>query len=291
MTCKIDLGDLVGTLQQVQPKPILAAPSRAVPRAASELRGGSLMDVLVEESRALREGGAMPATVVPTFLEQLGYAEGTPFYEAGLCLSSEAEMTMSQPSYHNPQHITEVVIVAYCLGLREHLLQDRIAELVLAAVSHDLGHTGGINQVAYELESRLIELAEPILRHCLVPEESIDRIREMILATDFVNGVKPARSNYRLHRESARTAEPRMRAAACLLLTEADVLFSCFNKEYNESLSRLLCVEWKRTEENLPFKMRIGFLNSVEFISDAATELGLDLRRRDLIRILQEQEG
>jgi hypothetical protein len=81
----------------------------------------------------------------------------------------------------------------------------------------------------------------------------------------------------------------RVLAAQCLLLTEADILFSCFDKDFNEELSRLLSQEWNMPDENLTLPQRLGFLNSVEFISDAARQLGLENRRSQLVAELQSR--
>ncbi|MES2310085.1 MAG: hypothetical protein V4507_14625, partial [Verrucomicrobiota bacterium] len=102
-------------------------------------------------------------------------------------------------------------------------------------------------------------------------------------------GVPATRQAYLDTRALPVDSEDRLLATQCLLLTEADILFSCFNTEYNEELSRLLSKEWNLPTANLSLKQRVGFLNMVHFISDASKQLGLDERRKSLIADLQTQ--
>jgi len=168
------------------------------------------------------------------------------------------------------------------------LPEHRVAELVIAAASHDLAHTGENNEFDYQREIASVNTITPILKKAGLPEVVSERITHMILATDFKVGVVPARKAYLETRCLPPNDEKRLLATQALLLTEADILFSCFSMDYNDLLSRLLCQEWKRSAENLSMKERIGFLSYVQFISKAANEIGLEERRKSLLRNLSQ---
>jgi hypothetical protein len=251
-----------------------------------------LLDAIVEEAHLLRQSGAEPHMITPILMSKLGYDDSTILGKVAADISKLAGELADQPTYHNPQHITEVILAAFSLGLREHLPNSRVAELVIAAAAHDLGHTGGVNDSPYALETRSYEIAYPVMVAAGLTAEEIERIGQMILATDFMNGVPVVRENYTHLKESDHPDDSpeMMLAAQCLILTEADILFSCFSETYNELLSNLLSVEWKKGR-NLNFEERIGFLTSVRFISDSATQLGLDERRQEIINSLKEKSG
>jgi hypothetical protein len=247
-------------------------------------RGASLVELFVEEVRSMRsEGTAKPAFVLPFFLEKLGLPADGPLGRAGLNTCLKAEELPITLNYHNEIHVVEVILGSYILGKRERLPVYRIAELLIAAAAHDLGHTGHNNKFSYELESNSFEIAKPILEEAGLPQDNIERIKAMILATDYKVGAPAARRAYIETRNLAPMDELRLLSAQSVLLTEADVLFSCFNMSYNELLSKLLSEEWKRPDSNLSLKERMEFLSSVQFVSDASRQLGLEERRQALV--------
>jgi len=281
-TCIIDLKKVVHSIHESKGQTPAVDDSITDPK--------ELLDVIAEEAHLLRQGKASPEAIAPIMMDRLGYEETSVFGQATRKISQLAGELADQPTYHNPQHITEVILAAFSLGLREHLPKDRVAELVIAAAAHDLGHTGGVNETPYALETRSYEIAYPVLKESGVSEKIIDRIGQMILATDFANGVPVVRENYLHLKEQGEPAdsEAMMQAAQSLILTEADILFSCFSETYNELLSNLLSVEWKKGR-NLSFQERIGFLQSVKFVSEAATQLGLEQRRLEIIDRLKKK--
>lgn len=286
-TCIIDLKKVVHSIHESKGSNSKSDKPQAIDAAASP---SQLLDAIVEEAHLLRQSGAEPEMITPILMNKLGYDENTVFGKAAYDISILAGELADQPTYHNPQHITEVILAAFSLGLREHLPNDRMAELIIAAAAHDLGHTGGINEHPYALETRSYEIAYPLMIQAGMEPEQIERVGQMILATDFMNGVPVVRENYTHLKESGEPddSEVMLLAAQCLILTEADILFSCFNETYNELLSDLLSVEWKKGRA-LSFDERIDFLSSVEFISDAATQLGLDERRLEIIESLKKK--
>jgi len=274
VTALIDLKGLLNTIQEA--RGAADSPPMAVTPA-----GDNLLDVFAAEAELLRNSHARPRLIMPVLLNKLGCKDDTALGRAALRICEIAGEDPQQPTYHNQQHVTEVVLAAYCLGVREHLPAERVVELLIAAAAHDLGHTGGINTCAYELETLAYERAHPVLVEAGLEEVRIERIGRMIVSTDFVNGVPLVREAYRHCRQLPEDHEDRLLAAQCVILTEADVLFSCFNEKYNNLLSGLLAVEWNR-RGTLSIPERIGFLSTVEFVSDAAVQLGLENRRKEL---------
>ncbi len=247
------------------------------------------VEMFADEVKFLRSTNARLSEIVPALLRKLALPET----HEHLILGGDAvgkraeEGNTDQPSYHNQFHVSEVVVAAFCLGRRERIPPVRIAELLVAAAAHDLGHTGGMNKYEYELETRSYEIALPILQQAGWSEEELHRIWQMIVATDFRNGVPQVRQAYRDSRFLPADDETRLLSTQCLLLTEADILFSCFDTQYNDMLSQLLSAEWNRPAPNLSLKERVGFLNSVTFISSAAQQLGLEERRKNLVESLK----
>lgn len=277
-TTVLDLQNLVGTIREVS-----GQTDKVPDEPTSEER---LLDIFAEETELLRSSNAKPELMVPILMEKIGFGEGTPLGKAARITSKMAGENVQHPEYHNPQHITEVVLAAYCLGMREHLPKERLAEVLVAAASHDLGHTGGVNKVPYELETQSYQIAYPHLKEAGLSDECVERIGQMIVSTDFANGVPLVREAYQRAKGLPKDHPDRLVASQCLILVEADVLFSCFNEHYNDMLSRLLSVEWDMPQ-TMSFEQRIGFLSSVSFISDASRHLGLEARRKDLVTTLK----
>jgi hypothetical protein len=281
-TTVIDLKGLLGTIKQ-------AKGEGQLPATLDE--DADLLDIFAAQAESLRESRAEPEKIMPVLLGKVGLPKDDVLWGAAIRASEIAgENQDNHPSYHSPHHVTEVILAAYCLGMREHLPKERVVELLVAAAAHDLGHTGAINKVAYELETLAYHIIHPVLVECGLSEESIERIGRMIVSTDFVNGVPMVRQAYRHYHDHPVDNEDRLLSAQCVILTEADILFSCFSEHYNDRLSKLLSVEWNR-QENLSLKERIGFLSSVEFISDAAIQLGLEERRKKVWQNLTRRTG
>lgn len=261
-------------------------------KSTQKINPARLLDVIVEEATLLRKSKTHPEKITPVLMEKLGYDTGTILGRAALAISEVAGGIADQPTYHNPQHITEVILAAFCLGKREHLGPERLAEVLIAAAAHDLGHDGSTNQTPYSLETRSYDIAYPLMESAGMSSEAIDRVGQMILATDFAHGVPIVRENYRTYKKYGMHGDPEVQLlnAQCLILTESDILFSCFNESYNEMLSNLLSEEWGKGPE-LNIEARIGFLQSVEFISDASQQLGLEQRRQELIEQLRKKAG
>jgi hypothetical protein len=275
ISCRIDLSGVVKDIQGLKNSGI---------RPVSPIAAGpSLIELFAEEVRSLRSEGKKPSDIFPIFMTNMGLPLDGPLAKAGYWICLKVEEAREEPNYHNQHHILEVMLAAYVLGRREHLPIYRIAELIIAAAAHDLGHSGGMNKCDYELELRSCEIARPILQQAELTPEAIQRIESMILATDIRAGVPPTRNEYLLAKTLPPDNEQRLLATQKMLLAEADVLFSCFDLNYNDLLSKLLSAEWKRTQPNLSLKERLDFLKIVQFVTDASKQLGLEERRQILV--------
>ena len=287
MTCRIDLQEVTRRIQGLDPK----RSTIPLPRVAAPEQPVSELDLFAGETKALRFANATLLELVGGLLEGM---QMPPCFnhliEGGRLIAANIDQgPVDQPAYHNQYHVAEVVLAAYLLGKRERLSSRHTAELVVAAAAHDLWHPGSKNQSPFEIEALSSQIAEPFLRAAGWNDEEVGRVQAMILATDFVNGVPPARARYLETRHLPAHDPERILATQCQLLTEADILFSCFNQEFNEELSRLLSREWNMPHDNLPLPHRMGFLNAVKFISEASRQLGLDNRRKQLIAELESR--
>ncbi|MES2310084.1 MAG: hypothetical protein V4507_14620, partial [Verrucomicrobiota bacterium] len=184
MTCKIDLAQLTKSIQGFNKTgeglPVLDDGTGTVDRPRS------IVDVFGDEVHALREKNPKISDLVVSLLEKLHLSEEQQYLlDGGKMIGDKVdETTTDQPSYHNQHHIAEVVASSYILGKRERLPNARIAELVVAAAAHDLGHTGGNNSKAYELETLSCEIAIPILTASGWSIPEVTRLWQMIVATD-----------------------------------------------------------------------------------------------------------
>jgi hypothetical protein len=259
------------------------------------LVGRSLIEVFGEEVRSLRSEGTQISALVALFMQKLKLPPDSPLAKAGLAVSLKVEEASNQPHYHNQFHVVEVLLASFVLGQREHLPIYRSAELVIAAAAHDLGHNGESNHYDFERETYSTQIAQPLLVQAGLTDDAIQRIGQMILATDIRAGAPTAKQNYLDTRALGPNDDARLTAAQCLLLTEADILFSCFDMTYNDLLSKMLSAEMKRSQPNLSLGERLAFLSSVQFISDSARQLGLEERRQSLVKqisntLLQQQQ-
>ncbi len=246
------------------------------------------LDMWAAEVRCLREQRTRLHKIAASLMGTLHITQDSPMGVAALLAGEYAAKQTDEPDYHNKFHVAEVVIAAHLLGLREGLNNTQIAELVLAAVSHDFCHSGSNNSFDFQNEMVSVETAIPIFEKAGLDKVTIQKISHMILATDFKVGVPPARQRYLDTREMSPDNPERVLASQAMLLIEADVLFSCFNLDYNDLLSKLLAIELKIPGANLPTKTRVAFLDMVKFITKASQDLGIDQRRQKLIIQLNE---
>lgn len=279
--CQIEILDVVDRLRSISGR------QEAVYHTVSLFNNP--LDLWATEVRSLRDLNIGLSRIVKSLMGTLNITAESPLGRAAFLAADYGETQEAQPDYHNKFHVAEVVTAAYLLGRREGLNDLQVAELLLAATTHDFCHTGVNNRYDYEREMVSVEAAVPIFEKAGMSKTSIQNISRMILATDFKVGVPPAREHYLNTRQLPQDDPERVIATQALILTEADILFSCFNIAYNDFLSRLLSIEWKVPGSNLPLNARLGFLNYVKFISKAAEDLGFDQRRMLLIARLNEE--
>ena len=149
----------------------------------------------------------------------------------------------AEVAFHHRGHFADVTLGAHVIGL--HLGRDgRLdatlrAELLAAAVAHDIGHDGSANGDApFRLERASIALARPFWQAAGVSDDTQARLAALILATDLRHGLPVARAWWRHHaQDAARPAWPDEPAFelfaetpaltwAAVALTEADALAS-----------------------------------------------------------------
>jgi hypothetical protein len=288
-TCALDLNSVV---ELVSSSVSNSDPKARIHDTHSAEQAGALLDLVSREMLFLRDSSTRPSLIIPNLMVSAGFNVSAPFNKAAFALSLAIENRQeNQPSYHNERHAIEVAVASCILGRRQKLPQERLAELILAATAHDLGHEGKNNESPFEWEDRAVRLMTPILKKAGLGHDNIHRVSEMIRGTDFKNGVPRVKEEFRNTRELAAHDERRLLAMQRLLLVEADVFFSCFDLTYNQILSRLLSIEWNRPGPNLKPAERIGFLSSVEFISNAALELGLEERRKSILESLKKLDA
>lgn len=104
-----------------------------------------------------------------------------------------------EQKFHSHHHTREVVCITAILSLLYNNLTPfadqptRLAEILIAACIHDFAHDGmgnrrNNNHTPMRLETRSLQMAEPYLKAAGLLEESWQRIRVMVLATDVSKG-------------------------------------------------------------------------------------------------------
>jgi hypothetical protein len=274
-SCQLQILDVVDRLRNIS--------NRTEAEFSKQAAQMNPLDMWAAEVRCLREQQTRLHRIATSLMGSLNILPDSPLGKAAQMAGEYGEAQKAEPDYHNKFHVAEVVMAAHLLGLREGLDKVQTAELLLAAIAHDFCHSGGNNSFDFEQELVSVEAAVPIFEKAGLDKTTISKISHMILATDFKVGVPPARQKYLDTRSLPEDNPERILASQALLLTEADVLFSCFDLDYNDLLSKLLAIEWKVPGTNLPMKARLGFLGYVKFISKASQDLGIDQRRLKLM--------
>ena len=148
--------------------------------------------------------------------------------------------SLSRPvEYHHRIHYCEVMLSAHYLGLQLELDPEQLAQLVLAAEIHDLGHDGSMNLGSpFRLERSSLEMAKPYLQMAGLDDGVLATMTALVLATDIMNGLAYARACFDFHFQAApppgTAPDPAMASLAgnsvlasmAIALTEADALAS-----------------------------------------------------------------
>ena len=194
-----------------------------------------------------------------------------------------------EPEYHNRQHAFEVMTAMRILIEQEDLAHPgddwpinawpvftpkARGLMLIAALSHDYLHPGGVNQSPYELETRTAIGVERILAGQGLEDEDIFFLKSLILSTDF-HHVPLLHAGLPVS-PSDRPIDLLLRAS--ILLTEADIMPSIM-PEHGRFLAEKLAREWERSHVDRPSPREEGvhqhFLRSVRISSPHAHALKL----------------
>lgn len=147
-----------------------------------------------------------------------------------------------EPHYHNRLHFADslTTITMQCrLEVQYGAAHDSAwqAALLLIAVSHDFHHPGRVNRHTSDIESASVEALMPLMTSVNLNEVWIQRIRTIILRSDFTL----VREN---HARVAGLPFEWNTNWATVLLNEADIMASA-STEYGAPLSVALSKEWE----------------------------------------------
>lgn len=185
-----------------------------------------------------------------------------------------------EPSYHNRLHTADVLTA---MALQLHIEakhsasrdSDWMCAALLAAVSHDFMHSGGVNEAVSQMEKHACELLRPIMKESKVDSVWTERVETAIIRSDFslaaqnhadVSGAEFAWDQQWLN----------------VLLNEADILAS-YHPQMGPNLSQKLSQEWKAAgfaqhETVATPEGRQAFMKSVKFSSRSSSLLNSALK-------------
>jgi hypothetical protein len=189
----------------------------------------------------------------------------------------------TEPAYHSRSHFKDVcLMISYLLLQQETWPEKECANnpwyvsreecwlLLYAAIAHDLGHPGLINQTPCEIEKNSLDLLRQHLRDSSTDQSLYEPILEIvspwILATDH--------AFYQKQLDLATITNPDHQDCLAMLLVEADLLSSTLPKRGLE-LTYRLSKEWQThyLDKAIALRNEVGylsFLNSLKFVSPHA---------------------
>ena len=203
-----------------------------------------------------------------------------------------------EPSYHSRKHFIEVCLSTHLLVLQNDSIHDQNYNwllspdecwyLLLSAMAHDVGHRGRPNHTPFEQELIAIDHLERFLDSRSFENKStcIEITKHIILATEPRD-----RSSLitRIQSSLVLSSQDKLR----MLMVEADLLASVLPIKGVE-LGIKLSNEIKSQDEVLANLIkssagRLGFLNTVAFLSAQSHLLGLDqILKTAILKITQE---
>ena len=195
--------------------------------------------------------------------------------EAEKCMRTE----IPEPHYHNRLHFADslTTIALQCRLEAQHCaLPDTAwpAALLLIAVSHDLHHPGRVNRYTSDIESASVNALLPLLTSMNLDEVWIERIRTIILRSDFglvkENHARVSGLPFQWNSDWA-----------TVLLNEADIMASA-SAAFGPALSLALAKEWESIEfpPHATVATETGrrqFLSNIQFSSYSARTLSVGL--------------
>jgi len=186
-----------------------------------------------------------------------------------------------EPHYHNRLHFADVLtIITVQVAIESTRCRpkdpDWLAAVLLIAIAHDLNHPGRVNRFCAEIEQMSVNVLRPHLQAHAVADVWVQRIEDVILASDFTLVAKN-------HARVSGRAFAWNKDWVSVLLNEADVMASVL-EEFGGDLSRALASEWAlvsfpghRTVATA--QGRRDFLATTLFSSDSASRLGAPIDR------------
>jgi len=184
----------------------------------------------------------------------------------------------SEPKYHNRLHTADV-ITAMAVLIRiqtdKHVALDQqwVACGLLAAIGHDFGHPGQVNQIESEIESKTLQLLQPFLTNHKVANHWRTALSCAILKSDFAIVEK----NHELVKGQKFKCDQNW---LNVFLNEADIMASAsaqFGPEMGHLLSKELeLVNFPAYQNVATEKGRYAFLNKLVFSSHASNVLNVN---------------
>jgi hypothetical protein len=188
-----------------------------------------------------------------------------------------------EPHYHNRLHFADslTTITLQCsLEVKQGAGSETAwqAALLLIAVAHDLQHPGRVNRHTSDIESVSVNALLPLMTSMNLSEIWIERIRNVILRSDF----SLVRENH------ARVAGLPFQWStdwATVLLNEADIMASA-SADFGPGLSLALSKEWEAVQfaPHATVATESGrrqFLSNIQFSSYSARTLSVGLLSSD----------
>ena len=211
---------------------------------------------------------------------------GNPFKKLCNELATEIDrfaLAHAEPAYHSRRHFKDVCLMISYLLLQQktwpegqriknpwHVSPEESWLLLFAAIAHDLGHPGLMNQTPYEIEQNSLHLLRQYFLDSSTEQSLYEPILEAvspwILATDH--------AFYQKQIDQTALTNPDHQDCLAMLLVEADVLSSTLPKK-GLDLTYQLSKEWQDLYPDKSMALRnevgyLGFLNSLQFLSPHA---------------------
>lgn len=214
--------------------------------------------------------------------------QNNPLKQLALDLAAEIDRLSTlhpEPAFHSRRHFMDVcMMLSYLLMQQERWCdQSQLTSpwyackeekwlLLIAAISHDLGHPGLINKKPYELEKGSLDLLDTFLSQSMHLEIGISdvlgQISPWILATDH--------AYYKALLEKVSKKSRSHVDCMSMLLVEADLASSVL-PNHGFTLAQRLAEEWRINypEKSMALTTHAGylqFLKSLSFVSPQSIE-------------------
>ena len=184
-----------------------------------------------------------------------------------------------EPDYHNRLHFADsltTVTLQCSMEVQQGAEPDTAwqAALLLIAVAHDYHHTGRVNRHTSDIESASVNALLPLMVSVNLSDVWIDRIRTVILRSDF----SLVREN---HARVAGLPFQWNTDWATVLLNESDIMASA-SADFGPALSLALSKEWEAIQfaPHATVATESGrrqFLSNIQFSSYSARTLSAEV--------------